>query len=799
MSTRVFGQPVRRNEDARFVRGAGSFLDDVDAPDALHVAFLRSPLAHARIEHLDVSGARELQGVAGVYTHADLGEHDIDLPLMIPHPCMPVPKTQALLARDEVHYVGQTIAMVVAESRYVAEDALERIELELDELPVAVDLEAALADGAPLVHADAPGNVAAHLVQVVGDPDAAFAQAEIVFSERFEIERSAGMSMETRGVLARFDHRTHELNVWDTTQAPLNIRGCLGSLFGIPYNKVRVVQPDTGGGFGTKIAFYPDEVLVPWAAMQFDRPVKYVEDRIEHFVGSTHERKQIHEIEVAATREGEVVAVRDRFLHDTGAFIPYGIAIAQVASTQLPGPYRIPSFLVEFTCVYTNTVPVTPYRGCGRPQACFVIERVMDRLALELGVDRAEIRRRNYIQPDEFPYRRGDILFADGLPVNLDSGQYERQLDLLLEEIGYAGFAQEQARARAEGRYVGLGLANYVEGTGLGPYEGAHVQVEPTTGKVWVATGLTSIGQGLETSLAQIAAEELGVEVSDVIVVTGDTQAMPWGVATFASRAAVVSGNAVSMAAKEVREKALRFAANMLEAAVEDLELADGRIFIRGAPERAVTLKQVAIASNPLRYAFDEDAKAATQFAPARRHDGPQLPPGDQPGLEATGYYSPPRATWASGAHAAVVEVDVETGDLRYLRYAAVHDCGTMINPMIVEGQVMGGVAQGIGGAFYERMAYDEGGQLRNASFMDFLMPYATEVPPIGLGHLETPSPLNPRGIKGAGEAGAIPVPALTAAAVDDALSELGVRVREMPLDPCALKALIDAARAGAA
>ena len=367
---------------------------------------------------------------------------------------------------------------------------------------------------------------------------------------------------------------------------------------------------------------------------------------------------------------------------------------------------------------------------------------------------------------------------------------------MLLDAIGYYGIPGRAGGGPRRGPYLGLGFANYVEGTGLGPYEGAHVQVEPTTGKVWVATGLDSVGQGLETTLAQIAAEELGVEVEDVIVVTGDTQAMPWGVATFASRAAVVSGNAVSVAAKDVRRKALRFAANMLEAAPEDLELADGKIFVRGAPERAVTLKQVAIASNPLRYAFDEDAKAATQFAPARRSDGPQLPPGDEPGLEAVGYYSPPHATWASGAHAAVVEIDVETGELRYLRYAAVHDCGTVINPMIVEGQIMGGVAQGIGGSFYERLAYDADGQLRNASFMDFLIPYATEIPPMRLEHLETPSPLNPRGIKGAGEAGCIPVPALTASAIDDALSELGVTVKEMPLDPCALKALIDQAAA---
>jgi aerobic carbon-monoxide dehydrogenase large subunit len=795
VATRVFGQPVKRNEDERFVRGLGKYLDDIEAPGALHAAFLRSSVAHGRITRLDVARARDLPGVVAVYTHHDLGEHDIALPLMIPHPSMEHPHTQHLLAHDEVSYVGQTIAMVVAEDRYTAEDALELIELEYEPLRVVVDLEAAIADDSPLVHADAPRNVAAHFVQTVGDPDRAFEQADLTFEERYVLERSAGMSMETRGVLAAYDPRNRQLTVWDTTQAPLTIQGSLGSLFGIPYNKIRVVSPDVGGGFGTKVMFYPEEVLVPLAAIRLLRPVKWVEDRIEHFIGSTHERKQIHDIEVAATKDGVVLALRDRFLHDTGAFIPYGIAIAQVASTQLPGPYRIPDFSVEFSAVYTNTVPVTPYRGCGRPHACFVIERVMDRLAAELGIDRAEIRRRNFIQPDEFPYRRGDILFADGLPVTLDSGDYPRQLELLLDAIGYAQFREEQARAREQGRYLGIGLACYVEGTGLGPYEGAHVQVEPTTGKIFVATGLSSQGQGHETTFAQIAAEQLGVDTSDVIVVTGDTAAFPWGVATFASRAAVVSGNAVGQASREVREKALSFAGNMLEIAAEDLEIEEGKVFAKGSPERFVTLKQVAIATNPLRYAFDEDAKAATQFAPARRSDGPQLPEGDVPGLEAVSYYSPPHATWASGAHAAVVEVDPETGQLTYVRYAAVHDCGTVINPMILEGQVMGGVAQGIGGSFYERMAYDADGQLRNASFMDFLMPYATEVPPMRLEHLETPSPLNPLGLKGAGEAGCIPVPALTASAIDDALTEFGVEVRELPLDPARLVALLDESR----
>jgi carbon-monoxide dehydrogenase large subunit len=792
MPTRVFGHSVKRNEDERLLRGQGNYLDDIDLSGQLHVAFLRSPLAHARVVRLHTGAAQELPGVLAVFTHRDLGALDRELPLLIPHPSMEHPRTQFPLARDEVFYVGQTMAMVVAESRYVAEDALELIEAEFEDLPVVVDLEEAVREGGSLVHVDVPGNVAAHLVQVVGDPEEAFAEAEITFRARYVVERSAGMPMETRGIVSEFDSRTGELMVWDSTQAPLSIRGGLASLFGLPENKVRVVAPDTGGGFGTKVMmFYPEEVLIPWASIRLGRPVKWVEDRVEHFIGSNHERKQIHDVEVAATREGVVLGIRDSFLHDTGAFIPYGIAVAQVASTQLPGPYRVPNFWVELKAVYTNTVPVSPYRGCGRPHACFVMERILDRLAKDVGIDRAEIRRRNFIQPDEFPYRREGVLFADGLPVTLDSGDYPKQLEMLLRAIGYDSFSEEQARAREEGRYIGLGFACYVEGTGLGPYEGAHVQVQPTTGKVFVATGLTTQGQSHETTFAQIAAEQLGVEADDVIVVTGDSAAFPWGVATFASRAAVVSGNAIGLAAQEVRKKALRLAANMLEVSLEDLELEGGRIFARGAPQVGVALKQIAIAANPLRYAFDTDVQAATQFAPARRSDGPQLPPGEEPGLEATAYYSPPHATWASGAHAAVVEVDVETGQMRYLRYVAVHDCGKVINPAVVAGQVMGGVAQGIGGSFYERMAYDREGQLRNASFMDFLIPYATEIPRMQIEHLETPSPLNPLGIKGVGEAGAIPVPALTASAIDDALSELGVEVTELPLDPAALRVLI--------
>jgi carbon-monoxide dehydrogenase large subunit len=794
MAVRTFGERVKRNEDPRILRGEATYLDDVDDTGALHVAFLRSPMAHARIASIDVSAAQAHPGVVAVFTADDLGALDRPLPLLIPHPAMTHPRTQLPLARDVVSYVGQTIAMVVATDRYVAEDAVELIEAHYDALPVLVDVEEAAADGAALVHADVPGNVACHLVQRSGDPDAAFAEADVVIRERIEVERSAGMPLEARGVVARHDRRTGALTVWDSTQAPLSIRNGLASMLGLAESNVRVVAPQTGGGFGTKVMmFYPEEVLIPWAALELGEAIKWVEDRVEHFIGSNHERKQIHEIELAARSDGTVIGVRDHFIHDTGAFIPYGIAVAQVAAGQIAGPYRIPNVEVGLTAVYTNTVPVSPYRGAGRPHACMALELAMEKLAGELGIDRMELRRRNFIAKDEFPWKRDGLIFADGKPVNMDSGDYETSLDQVLEAIDYAGFREEQKRAAAEGRLLGLGLAVYVEGTGLGPYEGARVQVHPISGKVHAATGLTTQGQSHETTFAQIIADRLGVDAEDVEIVTGDTAAFPYGVATFASRAAVVSGSAMAIAATKVREKAIRLASNMLEAAPEDLDIERGRVFVKGSPDSGITLKQIAVASNPLRYAWDEEAQSATQFAPAHTTEEAPLPEGEEPGLEATGYYSPAGSTWASGIHAAIIELDPETFEVSWHRYVCSHDCGKMINPTVVEGQVLGGIAQGVGGAMYERLQYDDNGQLRNASFMDFLMPYATEVPHVEVHHLETPTPLNEYGIKGVGEAGAIPVPALFASAVQDALRDRGVRITEAPLNPSRIHAIVSA------
>jgi aerobic carbon-monoxide dehydrogenase large subunit len=533
-----------------------------------------------------------------------------------------------------------------------------------------------------------------------------------------------------------------------------------------------VIAPDVGGGFGPKIMlFYPDELLVPYAAMQLGRPVKWTEDRREHFTAVNHERAQVHEVEVGYDEEGRIQGLDVDFVHDAGAYTPYGLILPIITAAQLPGPYRIPNYRVRFRDVYTNLTPTSPYRGAGRPHACFVMERVMDAIAADLGLERAEVRRRNFIQPDQFPYETG-LSWQDGNQAVYDSGNYPQLLEECLRLLG----------PRPEGDHIGMGLGTYVEGTAVGPYEGAHVQVL-VSGKVVASTGTPSQGQGHGTVFAQVVADALGVDVADVEVRSGDTRRLQWGVGTFASRSAVMAGNAMHIAAGLVAEKAKRIASEQLEVDPQDLELEGGAVRVRGAPDRAVPLSTLAILSNPLRYAFGGGAEMATQFRP-RTRPGPPLPEGEQPGLEATGYYSPPGSTWASGAHAAYLRVDPQTYRLEVLRYVVVHDCGRVINPVILEGQVQGGVAQGIGGAFYERLAYDSEGQLRNASFMEFLMPYATEVPELVVGHLETPSPLNPLGVKGAGEAGVIPVGAVIASGIEDAL---GMPVTEMPLSPLKL------------
>ena len=769
MATRNFGAPIRRNEDARLLRGQALFVDDVELPGMLHAAFLRSNLAHATIRSIDVSAARAREGVVAVYTAEDLGAYWAPGPLLVPPP--PIAglifnqRTQVPLAKGKVRHVGEPLAVVLAQSRYLAEDALADIAVELDPLPAIVDLETAGAETSGRVHEDVRGNVAAHVRQSRGNYAATRARADRIIARRFRYDHGASSPIETRGIVANWDARGNQLTVWDTTQGPVFLRNGLAAMLGLNERNVRVIAPFVGGGFGPKIMlFYPEEVVIPWAAKKLNRPIKWIEDRLEHFFATTQERAQIHDAEIALARDGRILGIKDTFLHDTGAYNPYGLTVPINSQISILGPYVVENYESIFTAVFTNKPIVTPYRGAGRQHGVFVIERLMDIAAHELKLDRTDIRRRNFIPTDAFPYNN-ELINQDFAPLEYDSGDYGAVLDKTLDMIGYRRFLdEEQPRLRAAGRHVGIGLVCYVEGTGIGPYEGAKVQVQ-ANGKVSIATGIGTQGQGHFTSFAQIAADQLGVEVTDIDVVTGDTDQFYWGAGTFASRGAVVAGNAVHAAALGVRQKILKLAAEHFECAEEDLEIANGEVSVVGVPGQAIKLGALALKANPMRGA---------------------VRPGTEPGLESTQYFGPPSGTTANGAHAMIVEVDPQTFALNVLKYVVVHDCGTVINPLILAGQVHGGVAQGIGNAFYEQLVFDDDGQLLNASLADYLLPTALEVPNMEIGHTVTPSPLNPLGIKGAGEAGAIPVGPLFAQAIEDALGLLpkGIELNEIPLSP---------------
>ncbi len=775
METRYIGKPVRRNEDARLLTGKALFVDDVHLPGMLHVAFLRSDYAHALINGIDASAARKRSGVVAIYTAADLGSYWQPGPLLVPPP--PIKDivfnkcTQVPLAKDKVRHCGEPIAVVVAESRYIAEDALADIEIDWELLDPVVDMEAALNEDAPVIHEEAGSNLAAHVIQQKGDYEKIRKQAEVIIHRRFFYDRGVAAAMENRGIVAKWDALSQQLTVWDTTQAPIPIRNGLAAMLGLSESQVQVIAPFIGGGFGPKIMmFYPEEMLLPWIAMQLNRPVKWIEDRQENFFATTHERAQVHDAEICLNKEGKILGIKDVFIHDSGAYDPYGLTVPINSQCTLLGPYDVPNYYSEFKAVFTNKPIVTPYRGAGRQHGVFVMERLLDLAARELDIDRVEIRKRNYLPPDAFPHNH-EIIYQDFAPLVYDSGNYLPALEKAVEMIGYEQFkTEEQPRLRAEGKYVGIGIVSYVEGTGIGPYEGARVTVE-NSGKVTLATGVGTQGQGHFTVFAQVVAEQLGVDVADVRVVTGDTREFHWGTGTFASRGAVVAGNACHAAALAVRKKILKLVSEELEAAEDDLVLEGGNVFVKGVPDSAIPLGELAARANPLRGA---------------------VKPGTEPGLEATTYFGPERGATASGVHAMLLEVDPNTAMVKILRYVVVHDCGTVINPMILEGQIHGGVAQGIGNAFYEQLFFSESGELMNASFMDYLLPTAADVPPIETAHVETPSPLNPLGVKGAGEAGAIPVGALFAQAIEDALSEYNLTITEVPLSPNRLFELLN-------
>lgn len=778
MAKKFIGERVRRNEDARLLTGQALFVDDIEIPGMLHAAFKRSDYAHARILSINVSAARDLPGVHAVYTAADMGEDWAPgPPLVSPPPSVKdvtfYSRRQAPLVKDVIRHAGETLAVVIAESRYIAEDAVDEILVEYDPLPVVSDLEKALSADSPLVHDDLESNLAAHLNQQKGDYESAKKQADVVIQRRFHLDRGAAVAMENRGIVAHWDEKAKQLTIWDTTQAPIPIRNGTASRLGLSENQVRVIAPFIGGAFGPKMMmFYPEEMLIPWVSVQLCRPIKWIEDRRENFYATTSEREQVHEVEIALTKDGHILGLKDDFLHDTGAFDPYGLTLPLNTQCHLMGPYNIPNFSSQCTAVFTNKPIVTPVRGAGRQQGIYIIERMLDISAAELSIDPTVIRKMNFIPPDAFPFNN-TIVDQAFTPLILDSGNFVAVFEKAAEMIGYEKFVkEEQPRLRASGKHVGIALTPFIETTGVGPYEGARVQIE-TNGKVNVVTGYGTQGQGHFTMLAQIVSEQLGVAVQNVRVVTGDTAEFHWGTGTFASRGAVVMGNAVHAAASGVRKKVLKLASKVLSTPEEELELVDGVVRIADVPDRSISLGELSGLANPLRGAVD---------------------PGFEPGLESTDYFGPQSGTTASGCHGMILEVDPETMMVEIKRYVAVEDCGRVINPLIVEGQIHGGVSMGLGNAYYEKLQFDEDGQILNASLADYLIVTSREMPKkVETGHWETLSPLNQLGSKGVGEAGAIPVPALFAQALQNALFDHKFEILETPLSPNRLFELLQA------
>ena len=775
MGAKYFGASVKRREDPRFLRGEARYVDDVKLPGMLHVAFLRSPHAHARLAAIRTTAAAAMPGVVRVFTHADLARWMKPLPLFgaVPPGLAAAVRfdvrqaPQFALCKDRARHVGEIAAMVVADTRARAEDAAERIEVDWEPLPAVVDMRAATAASAPLLHPEWGTNVAIAFSHGIGDPDAAFAAADVRVSETFHIQRYVGMPIETRGVVAAWDRRDGTLTTWNSTQVSHFVQQGLTVALELPPHKIRVIAPDVGGGFGTKASGYAEDALIPIAAVAVGRPVKWIEDRREHMMGATHARHQVHAISLAARRDGTILGLRDHIWLDLGAYNTWGVVLPYNTVAHLIGPHRIRHMHVDVEAVVTPKTPNAPYRGAGRPETVFAMDRAVDRLARELGMDPAEIRRRNYIRADELPYDFG-MPYRDGNPLVYDSGDFPAALEAALEASGYVEFRRQQAGLRADGIHRGIGISGYVEGTAIGPFEGVTVKID-LSGRAVVATGAVNSGQGHETSFAQVAADHLGIPLDWVTVIGGDTAAVPFGVGTFASRSAVTAGSSIVDACRQVKDKLTRAAAALLEASAADVEIEDGQAFVRGAPGSAVPLARVVQASIPT---FARPGVATPDF-------------------EASAYHHVPTVTYASAVHVAKVEVDVGTGHVKLLAYLVAHDCGKVINPVIVEGQVHGGVAQGVGGALYEEMVYDDAGQLLTGSLMDYLVPTATDVPPIDTVHLEYPSPRNPLGIKGLGEGGAISPPAAIANAIEDALQPFGVKITETPVSPSRLLALI--------
>ena len=771
MTGGVIGKSVSRVEDPALLAGRGRFVDDIHLPGTRAAVFVRSQHGHATIRGIDTSVAADMPGVRAIYTYADIVPQLTTDKLSVALPSGAYRQTvdRPVLAHDEVCHVGEPIAVVIADERYQAEDAATRVAVDYEPLPAVADCRAALEPGAPPAHRGGDGNLLAEFTTEYGDCDRAFADAACTARATLWQHKGCGHAIECRGVVAAPDPVRDRLVMWSSTQTPHVALRMLVKLLGCDEDQITVITPDVGGGFGPKLVFYQEEIVVVVAAKLLGGPIKWIEDRREHFTSTTQERDQYWDIEAAADMQGHLLAIRGSMIHDHGAFTARGLNLAHNAATILPGPYRLPNYRLDVKMALTNKVPTTPVRGAGHPQGAFAIERLLDGIAHELGLDRAELRRRNLIAAEEMPFLR-PLTNRGGAPIKLDSGDYPASLAAALSAAAYDGFAERQGAARAEGRYLGIGLANCIKGSGRGPFESAIVRIGPS-GRITVFTGAVAIGQGTHTMLAQVCAEHFGVAPQAVKVVAGDTSTISMGIGASASRQAVNAGSSVNAASIELSTKVKAAAAHLLEASAEDLEIADGRVHVKGVPGMSVGLGEIA------------DSLAGTP--------GYALPGGIDPGLEASAHPVFESMTYPNGTHVVEVEVDIETGAVGILRYVMVSDCGRIINPMMVDGQLAGGAAHGVGNALFEWMGFDDAAQPLTATFAEYLLPSAPEVPRFEIHSRETPTAHNPLGVKGVGENGTIPATAAIISAIEDALTPFGVRIAETPITPQRIVELI--------
>ena len=771
---KLFGKDIKRLEDPVLLRGEAHFADDICLPEMAHACFVRSPFAHALVKGINSSAAEEIEGVIAVITLADLRPQLLSELLVVglPSPSYRQHSDRPVLAFEEVSYVGEPVALVVARSRHIAEDAAAIVDVDYEALPAISDCKKALEDGSPTARAGAPHNLMAEFLQEYGDVDAAFSNSPHVFKESLLVHRGGSHSIECRGCVARYEDITDELTLWTSHQMPHSLMRTFVEITGLDENKVRIVTPHVGGGFGPKLVVYQEDVSLLLASKLLKLPIKWIEDRREHFTNTTQERDQYWDVEIAVDEEGLIQGVRGGVIHDHGAYTARGVNQPYNAAETIPLAYEIKNFKMAVRVALTNKVPVTPVRGAGHPQGVFVMERLLDRAARELNIDRAEIRRRNLIPGDQMPYEK-PLKTRGGMPVLLDSGNYPKCQAIAEEAADWAGFPARQKAALANGRYLGIGLSNFVKGTGRGPFEQVTVRIGPS-GKVHVYTGGVNIGQGTHTMLAQIVGEQLGADMNNVTLVGGDTHATALGIGTSNSRLAVVAGTSAHVAAVKVREKALKVASQLLEASQEDLEIIDGDVVVRGTDMR-ISLGDVA------------NAVAGTP--------GYALPEGTEPGLEATENVVLDNLAFANGTNVIEVEVDPDTGGVKILKFILAHDSGVIINPMMADGQIFGSAAHGIGNSLFEWMGYDDDANPVTTNFGEYLLVTATEMPHVQVIHHESPSPLNPLGVKGVGECGVVPTPAAVISAVENALQPFGAKFSKAPVSPSEIIGMIKQGR----